>query len=78
VCRQPSATDTAGFLVTKRDHTEDRFPRDVVGEILDDLDSLGVRPVQVLEQEHAARTVTQGGEQPDHGFPQHHERLLAG
>ena len=68
----------AGFVAAKRDQAEDRFPRDVVGEVLDDLDRLGVRPVQVLEHEHAASTSAQRGEQPEHGFAQHHERLLPG
>jgi hypothetical protein len=52
------------------------FTGDVVRQVLDDLDGLGVRPLQVLEQEHAAGIVADGGEHPEHGLAQDHERLL--
>jgi hypothetical protein len=68
----------AGLLAAKRDQAEDGFLRDVVGQVLDDLDRLGVRPLQILEHEHAASAFAQGGEQPEHGFTQDHERLLPG
>jgi hypothetical protein len=66
------------LLAAKRDQAEDGFRRDVVGQVLDDLDGLGVRPLQILEHEHAASAFAQGGEQPEHGFTEDNERLLPG
>jgi hypothetical protein len=67
-----------GLLVAKRDQAQDRLVGYVVGQILDDLNRVGVRPVQILQHEHTAGAVVHRGEHPEHGLAQHHERYLPG
>ena len=65
-----------GFLVAKRDQAQDRLVGYVVGQILDDLNRVGIRPVQILQHEHTADAGVHRGEHPEHGLAQHDDRYL--
>ena len=73
--REPAERGAPRPVVPGRDDQQQPRRGRGVGEVLDEGDGVGVRPVQVLQRQEAAALGAQRPEQPQHAFAEHDGRV---